>query len=122
VSLVSTITLGDLSPDAAEVRLAQYGERTKTWSTATYESGTERALHEIALSLLGEVKRLRSEAERDVRSQIAKDFEKYGQRHDSLSTGEAYYIARDGLCACRGGDKLCDAADIRELVEGGAES
>ncbi|MFF8829269.1 hypothetical protein [Streptomyces sp. NPDC015131] len=107
-----------MSPHVAEIRLAQYGEHTKTWSTATYESGTEKALHEIALSLLGEVKRLR-EAERDVRSQVAKDFEKYGKRRNSLSTGEAYYIARDGLCACRGGDKACDATDIRELGKGG---
>ncbi|MFE3326820.1 hypothetical protein [Streptomyces sp. NPDC059176] len=60
-----------------------------------------------------------ADVEREVRWQIARDFEKYGKRHDSLSTGEAYYIARDGLCSCRGGSKPCDAADIRELVEGG---
>lgn len=35
----------------AEVRLEQYGRRTKTWSTATYDSGTEKALHEIACQL-----------------------------------------------------------------------
>ncbi len=114
--------LTDEQPTPAEIRLAQYGERTKTWSTATHETGAEKALHEIALSLLGEVKRLRGEVEREVRWSIARDFEKYGQRHDSLSTGEAYYIARDGLCSCRGGSKRCDAADVRELVEGGDES
>ncbi|MFF7534914.1 hypothetical protein ACFZB2_38380 [Streptomyces bobili] len=35
----------------AEVRLTQYGERTKTWSTATHDSGTEKALYEIACAL-----------------------------------------------------------------------
>lgn len=44
----------------AEIRLAQYGERS-TWSTATYDSGTEKALHEIALELKAEVHRLRAE-------------------------------------------------------------
>jgi archaellum component FlaC len=48
----------------AEVRLAQYGERTKTWSTATYDNGTEKALHEIALDLKGEMGRLRQELDR----------------------------------------------------------
>ncbi|CAL9501604.1 hypothetical protein [Streptomyces sp. enrichment culture] len=43
-----------MTPEAARVRLAQYGERTKTWSTATYADGTERALHEIALTLNAE--------------------------------------------------------------------
>jgi len=38
------------SVTVAEIRLAQYGQRT-TWSTATYDSGTERALHEIACGL-----------------------------------------------------------------------
>jgi hypothetical protein len=44
----------------AEVRLAQYGERTSTWSTATYNDGTEKALHGIALGLKAEVDRLRT--------------------------------------------------------------
>ncbi len=35
----------------AEVRLAQYRGRTKTWLTATYDSGAEKALHEIACGL-----------------------------------------------------------------------
>lgn len=49
-----------LAPEAALVRLRQYGERTgSTWSTATYDSGTERALHQIAQTLAGEVDRLR---------------------------------------------------------------
>ncbi|MFJ9420777.1 hypothetical protein [Streptomyces sp. NPDC101249] len=46
---------------AARVRLAQYAERTSTWSTATYNDGTEKALHEIALTLLAEVDRLEAE-------------------------------------------------------------
>lgn len=45
----------------AEIRLAQYGERTSTWSTATYDSGTEKALHDIALGLKAEVDRLRAQ-------------------------------------------------------------
>jgi hypothetical protein len=44
----------------AEIRLAQYGERTSTWSTATHNNGTEKALHEIALGLKAEVDRLRT--------------------------------------------------------------
>ncbi len=43
----------------AQIRLRQYGERTSTWSTATYASGTERALHDIAVTLSAEVDRLR---------------------------------------------------------------
>ncbi|MFJ7998973.1 hypothetical protein ACIQ7D_17755 [Streptomyces sp. NPDC096310] len=52
-----------LTPRAALIRLRQYGERTSTWSTATYNGGTEKALHEIALTLAAEVERL--EADRD---------------------------------------------------------
>lgn len=44
--------------DAALTRLRQYGERTSTWSTATYNDGTEKALHKIALTLAAEVDRL----------------------------------------------------------------
>jgi hypothetical protein len=51
----------------AEIRLAQYGQRTSTWSTATYDSGTEKALHEIALELKAEIDRLRAEAGRQER-------------------------------------------------------
>ncbi|MFJ8538102.1 hypothetical protein [Streptomyces sp. NPDC093591] len=40
-----------MSLKAALIRLAQYGERTSTWSTATYDSGAEKALHEIAVTL-----------------------------------------------------------------------
>ncbi|MEU0133360.1 hypothetical protein ABZ172_04865 [Streptomyces sp. NPDC006296] len=46
---------------AALVRLRQYGERTSTWSTATYNDGAEKALHEIALTLAAEVDRLSDE-------------------------------------------------------------
>ncbi|MDX5526139.1 hypothetical protein PV677_36330 [Streptomyces sp. DE06-01C] len=50
-----------MTPDAALARLRQYGERTSTWSTATYNDGTEKALHQIAVSLAGEVDRLRAQ-------------------------------------------------------------
>ncbi|MFE0819115.1 hypothetical protein [Streptomyces sp. NPDC058847] len=44
---------------AARVQLARYAERTKTWSTATYDSGTERALHGMAVALAAEADALR---------------------------------------------------------------
>ena len=47
-----------LTLDAALTRLRQYGEHTSTWSTATYNDGTEKALHQIALTLAAEVDRL----------------------------------------------------------------
>lgn len=47
-----------MTPEAALVRLRQYGERTSTWSTATYDSGTERTLHQIAQTLADENARL----------------------------------------------------------------
>lgn len=50
-----------MTPDAALARLRQYGESTSTWSTATYNDGTEKALHQIAVSLAGEVERLRAQ-------------------------------------------------------------
>ncbi|MGW0780344.1 hypothetical protein [Streptomyces sp. NPDC002913] len=53
-----------MTPDVALTRLRQYGERTSTWSTATYNDGTEKALHGIALTLASEVERLRAEAEK----------------------------------------------------------
>lgn len=49
-----------MTAHAASVRLGQYGARPKTWSTATYDSGAEKALHEIAVALDTEVKRLRA--------------------------------------------------------------
>ncbi|WP_127468735.1 phiSA1p31-related protein [Streptomyces sp. B27] len=55
-----------ITPDVALARLRQYGERTSTWSTATYNNGTEKALHQIAVSLAGEVDRLRAELEASV--------------------------------------------------------
>jgi len=57
---MDTNTATPMTPDVARVRLAQYGERTKTWSTATYDNGTERALHEIALTLRAEADELRA--------------------------------------------------------------
>lgn len=49
-----------MTPDMALTRLRQYGESTSTWSTATYNDGTEKALHQIAVSLAREVERLRA--------------------------------------------------------------
>lgn len=53
-------------PTPAETRLAQYADRS-TWTNATYSSGTEKALHEIALGLKAEVDRLRSELAKEQR-------------------------------------------------------
>ncbi|MER5815427.1 hypothetical protein [Streptomyces californicus] len=53
-----------MTPDVALARLRQYGERTSTWSTATHHDGTEKALHQIAVSLAAEVDRLRAEMSR----------------------------------------------------------
>jgi hypothetical protein len=50
-----------LSPEVALLRLAQYGERTSTWSTATYNDGSEKALYEIALTLADRVAELEAE-------------------------------------------------------------
>lgn len=49
-----------MTPDMALARLRHYGERTSNWSTATYNDGTEKALHHIAVSLAAEVERLRA--------------------------------------------------------------
>ncbi|MFE7395674.1 hypothetical protein [Streptomyces sp. NPDC057557] len=49
-----------MTPDAALARLRQYGERTSTWSTATYNDGTEKALHGIALTLAAELEQYRA--------------------------------------------------------------
>jgi hypothetical protein len=56
-----TTPLTDQQLTPAEIRLAQYGQRTSTWSTATYNDGTEKALHEIALGLKAEIDQLRAE-------------------------------------------------------------
>lgn len=56
---------------------------------------------------------IRAKAERDVRSSIAADFEQFGKQQSKLTWGEAALIAREGLCACRGGQKPCQS-------EGGA--
>ncbi|OKK06445.1 hypothetical protein AMK26_10535 [Streptomyces sp. CB03234] len=44
----------------AEIRLGQYMEQRARFSVATYDSGNEKALHEIALALRDEVERLRA--------------------------------------------------------------
>lgn len=50
-----------LTVDAALVRLGQYREHAITWSTASYNDDTERALYRIAEALAAEIERLRAE-------------------------------------------------------------
>lgn len=50
----------EASARAAQIRLGQYGERAR-FTVATYDSGTEKALHEIALTLSAELDRVRAE-------------------------------------------------------------
>jgi hypothetical protein len=38
----------------------------------------------------------------------AEDFVRQGKASDTLTWGQAVYIARDGLCSCSGGLKPCD--------------
>lgn len=77
---------------AARVRLAQYGERTSTWSTATYDSGTERALHEIAQTLLAEVNRL--EAERHSTNEALDDAVQELREREQRDTVVAEFVAQ----------------------------
>lgn len=52
----------------------------------------------------------RAEIEREVRWQVAEDFQRLGQsRPTDISWGEAYEIARGGLCSCNGGTQACPA-------------
>jgi hypothetical protein len=86
----------------AEMRLRQYGERTSTWSTATYNDGTEKALHEIALTLAAEVERLHNdvtgaclarheEEQENTRLRLAWQSARQGRKHlrDAVSAGPA---------------------------------
>lgn len=50
-----------MTAQIAVARLRQYGERTSTWSTATYNNGAEKALHQIALTLAAELHQLRDD-------------------------------------------------------------
>lgn len=92
-----------ISPRVARIRLEQYGSRTSTWHTATYDNGTEKALHEIALSLLGEVDRLTGEIENletdkknfatqtgflVSRKGVSNWLEQHAQKHRSTGTSE----------------------------------
>lgn len=79
-------------PTAAEIRLAQYAQRPKTWSTATYDNGTEKALHEIALGLKAEIDRLRADLT-TARNHIA-DLEAYALGCD----GEGCTVPHSSWC------------------------
>jgi hypothetical protein len=75
----------------AEIRLAQYGQRTSAWSTATYNDGTEKALHEIALGLKAEVDRLRAALAKEERmhGETIDDRDRFHDMADKL----AYAVA-----------------------------
>ncbi|MFD5910311.1 hypothetical protein ACFWHL_16490 [Streptomyces massasporeus] len=106
------------SKAAAKARVRAKVAAIKALPAAERIANTLHATHTTveAEQLIAE---MRAETERQVRAQIAEDFKRLGNRQSSLSWGEAYYIARDGLCRCRGGSKPCDAESIREQVEGG---
>lgn len=60
--------MSELTPRAAEIRLAQYGERGKP-----FECGNEKALYEIALTLQAEIDRLRAEL-----AQVSSEIVRFG--------------------------------------------
>ncbi|TGG86677.1 hypothetical protein D8771_05605, partial [Streptomyces albus] len=85
----------------AEVRLTQYGEHTKTWSTATHGSGAEKALYEIACALrdtLEETRDQRNAARLKVTGLEARVSELEAERH---STNESVDDAAKALRANR---------------------
>ncbi|MYW33621.1 phiSA1p31-related protein [Streptomyces sp. SID2119] len=96
-----------MTPDVALARLRQYGERTSTWSTATYNDGTEKALHQIAVSLAGEVERLRKGLS-DAADQVAELESELG--------GSSARIAQLEAAVCRCFDPSHHASDCERAV------
>lgn len=85
-----------MTAQAASIRLAQYGAGTrKTWSTATYDSGAEKALHEIALTLDAEVVRLRAR----VAVLEARALPDFGEHLARLATPEGRAAAEERVMA-----------------------
>lgn len=119
---------------AALTRLRQYGERTSTWSTATYNDGTEKALHEIALTLAAEVQQWRATfGEKALPSALA-EMNRLRARVAELesATGTALAMHRkyldsehcqydDMTWPCPTVTALEDADEAPELPEGAAE-
>ncbi|MHB9862156.1 hypothetical protein [Streptomyces sp. YIM S03343] len=99
--MTEPLTTQQLTP--AEIRLAQYGERTSTWSTATYNDGTEKALHEIAIGLKEEIDRLRRQNGFLLRALAAKD----------AKSGDADKALREFLAADPDGDETADFTGSR---------
>ena len=54
-----------------------------------------------------------ADAERTAREQVATDFAIYGERQPRIALGMAQLIAREGLCACRGGRAACPRSEAR---------
>ncbi|MFD6149431.1 hypothetical protein [Streptomyces sp. NPDC060243] len=99
-----TKTPEPLTPDAALSRLRQYGERTSTWSTATYNDGTERALADIARTLGAEVERLRAElAARPSRAEVL--------REAARAAGEFAEAGADADAVEQALDRMADEAE-----------
>lgn len=102
----------------AEIRLAQYGQRTSTWSTATYNDGTEKALHEIALGLKAEVDRLRAA--------LAKEERLHGDTIDDRDRAQdaadklAYTVAPEGVIGEHTADN-CPWTNALDLITPKAE-
>ncbi|MFI1702015.1 hypothetical protein ACH419_39545 [Streptomyces bobili] len=98
----------------AEVRLTQYGERTKTWSTATHDSGAEKALYEIACALrdtLEETRDQRNAARLKVTGLESRVSAILAERH---STNESVDDAAKALRANR--DRIAEQDAQREAL------
>ncbi|WP_435246401.1 hypothetical protein [Streptomyces sp. NRRL F-5630] len=106
---MSAPTPEPLTPDVALVRLRQYGERTSTWSTATYNDGTEQVLADIARTLGAEVTRLREQV-RDLAKTVEYFAQQSSRRRDRIAQLDAELAARPSRAeALRGAAEVLDA-------------
>ncbi|MEU2440157.1 hypothetical protein ABZ595_28840 [Streptomyces rubradiris] len=103
----------------AEIRLAQYGQRTSTWSTASYTGGTEKALHEIALGLKAEVDRLRQQI--TTLTTLAERWEQMAEHGDvAIGTFDGPAAATlDAEVGERGRTYRKAATDLRDVLRTG---
>ncbi|WP_030756655.1 hypothetical protein [Streptomyces sp. NRRL F-5135] len=84
-----------LTPAVALTRLRRYEERTSTWSTASCNDGTEKALHQIAVTLAVEVERLRKalpdiSEQQEIVAQAIRDFRFHNYGLDNVDPNSEY--------------------------------